>query len=177
MRKSKMFKAFSFELYSSLVDLGIAFQEFLQNGHEILFTGDDTTPQDQFEPAFQTGLLAMLFEELINETDPLTVQKAIDGTLFSSQWNAERTYYEPLVNYAQAQVRYIAEQFHSPNQRKAFYKTGFSMKSCKSLEEAIRILAAQNVFGELRDDNNQLKADTLESILKLIYIPDFQGTL
>ena len=88
----------------------------------------------------------MLFEELVNETDPLTVQRAIDDTLFSSQWKADRTYYEPVVNYAQAQIRYIAEQLHSPNQRKAFYKTGFSLKSCKSLEEAIRILAAQNIF-------------------------------
>lgn len=162
------------ELYSKLIQrkLGISLSEFLNGQFEISFSTEDLTPQSKLETSFQTSLLAMLFEELINETDPLTVRKAIDDTLFSSQWKADRTYYEPLVNYAQAQIRYITERLHSPNQRKAFYKTGFSLKSCKSLEEAIRVLAAQNVFGELRDDSNQLKADILESILKLVYIPE-----
>lgn len=57
-------------------------------------------------------------------------------------------------------------------QRQAFYKTGFSIKSCQNLETEIRRMAVEGIFGQLRDPLTGLLDDAiLARILSLISIP------
>lgn len=163
-----------FKLYEQLVQrkLGISLKEFLANPRTVAFTDEDLESGDELGTAFQTQILALLHEELLNETDPDTVQKALDQMLFGVQCERNRTYYEPLVEYSKQQVRYIAAKFQSQAQRKAFYKTGFSLRSCQDLENEIRRLASEGVFTRLRNPSTQLLEEgILARILHLVSIP------
>jgi helicase len=163
-----------FKLYKQLVQrkLGISLEEFLTNPRTVAFTDEDIESGDKLDTAFQTQILALLYEELLNETDPDTVQEALAQMLFGIQCERSRTYYEPLVEYSKQQVRYITARFRSQTQRNAFYRTGFSLRSCQDLEKEIRHLAAEGVFTRLRDPFTELlDNEILARILHLVSIP------
>ncbi len=163
-----------FKLYEQLVQrkLGISLEEFLANPRALVFTDVDVESGDELDTAFQTQILALLYEELLDETDPDTVQEALVRTLFGVQCERNRIYYAPLVEYSKQQVRYITARFRSQTQKNAFYRTGFSLQSCQDLEDEIRRLAADGVFTRLRDSNTEsLDTETLARILHLVSIP------
>ncbi len=163
-----------FKLYEQLIQrkLGISLKEFLANPQTIAFTDKDLEPGNKLDTAFQTQILALLYEELLDETDPNTVQDALAQMLFGVQCERNRTYYEPLVEYSKQQVRYIVARFQSQAQKKAFYKTGFSLRSCQDLENEIRRLAAEGIFTRLRDPfTESLDNEILARILHLVSIP------
>lgn len=163
-----------FKLYEQLIQrkLGISLKEFLENPQIVAFTDQDLELGDDLDTAFQTQILALLYEELLDETDPDTVQDALAQMLFGVQCERNRTYYEPLVEYSKQQVRYIVARFQSQAQKKAFYKTGFSLRSCQDLENEIRRLAAEGIFTRLRDPfTESLNNEILARILHLVSIP------
>jgi len=163
-----------FKLYEQLIQrkLGISLKEFLANPQSVAITDEDLEPGGELDTAFQTQILALLYEELLNETDPDTVQDALAQMLFGVQCERNRTYYEPLVEYSKQQVRYIAARFQSQTQKRAFYKTGFSLRSCQDLEAEIRRLAVEGVFTSLRDPIiESLDNEVLAHILHLVSIP------
>ena len=120
---------------------------------------------------FQTQVLAMLYEELISETDSDSVRIAIDNSLFGFQWKVDRKYYKPLIDFGQKQVKFLNSQFKSPTQRIAYYRTGFSMKSCIALEQEVRELSKANVFSSIRKADGKLDEEVLAKILRLVNIP------
>ncbi|HEY64518.1 MAG TPA: DEAD/DEAH box helicase [Caldilineae bacterium] len=163
-----------FKLYEQLVQrkLGISLKEFLANPRAVAFTDEDLESGDKLDTAFQTQILALLYEELLDETDPDTVQEALAQMLFGVQCERSRIYYEPLVEYSKQQVRYITAKFRSQTQRDAFYRTGFSLRSCQDLEDEIRRLASEGVFMRLRDPSTKsLDTEILARILHLVSIP------
>lgn len=169
-----------FKLYEQLIQrkLGISLKEFLENPRSVAFTDQDLEPDDELDTAFQTQILALLYEELLDETDPDTVQDALAQMLFGVQCEHSRTYYEPLIEYSKQQVRYIAARFQSQTQKRAFYKTGFSLRGCQDLENEIRRLAAEGTFTRLRDSSiESLDNEILARILHLVSIPqETRGT-
>jgi len=163
-----------FNLYTQLIErkLGISLSQFLTNPVSMTFTDKDLQVDNELDTAFQTQVLALLYEEVIRETDPDTVRNTIDQTLFGTQWKHDRTYYEPLVEYSKQHVRYLTTQFQSQGQKKAFYKTGFAFQSCQALEAEIRELAREGVFPSLRNPTTgSLDEDILARILRLVSIP------
>jgi superfamily II DNA/RNA helicase len=163
-----------FKLYEQLIQrkLGISLEEFLENPRIVAFTDQDLEPDDELDTAFQTQILALLYEELLDETDPDTVQDALAQMLFGVQCERNRIYYEPLIEYSRRQVRYIAARFQSQTQKRAFYKTGFSLRSCQDLEKEIRRLEVEGVFTRLRDPFTELlDNEILARILHLVSIP------
>lgn len=163
-----------FKLYEQLVQrkLSISLEEFLANPRTVAFTDEDLESGDELDTAFQTQILALLYEELLNETDPDTVQEALAQMLFGVQCERSRTYYEPLVEYSKQQVRYITARFRSQTQRNAFYRTGFALRSCQDLENEIRRLVVEGVFTRLRDPFTELlDNEILARILQLVSIP------
>lgn len=161
-------------LYKELIQhkLGISLEEFLNGTNSLNFDESDSAFSSSLSIAFQTQILAMLYEELVNETDPETVQTMIDKSLFGIQWKPDRKYYEPLVEYSQRQVGYLGAQFTSPKQKSAYYQSGFSIKSCLELEKEIRELAKNNIFSSIRKKDGKLDDEVLGKILKLIDIPE-----
>ena len=161
-------------LYRELIrhKLGISLEEFLDGTDSLNLDQSDSEFSSSLNTAFQTQILAMLYEELINETDPETVRTIIDKSLFGVQWKADRKYYEPLVEYSQKQVRYLSAQLTSPKQKSAYYQSGFSIKSCLALEAEIRELAKNDLFSSIRKKDGKLDEEVLGKILKLIDIPE-----
>lgn len=174
-----------FKLYKRLIQrkLGISLQEFLNNPQTVTFSDQDLELDDDLDTAFQTQVLALLYEKLLDETDLDTVQNALAQMLFGVQCEYKRIYYEPLVEYSKQQVRYITDQFQSQTQKKAFYKTGFSLHSCQDLEAEIRQLAGEGVFTNLRGPSSEsLDNEVLARILRLVPVPqetktEYSGTV
>jgi helicase len=163
-----------FKLYAQLIQrkLGISLKQFLDNPQSVVITDEDLEPGSELDIAFQTQILTLLYEELLSETDPNTVQDALAQMLFGVQCERSRTYYEPLVEYSKQQVRYIAARFQSQTQKRAYYKTGFSLRSCQELENEIRRLAVEGAFTRLRDPfTESLDSKILTRILQLVSIP------
>lgn len=163
-----------FKLYEQLVQrkLNISLRQFLDRPQAVVFTDDDLDTTIELETAFQIQILALLYEELLDEADPDAVKEVLDQTLFGTQCKPDHTYYEPLVEYTQKQARYITAQFRSKVHKQAFYRTGFSLKSCQSLETEIQELATEGVFTHLRDSfTGQLDDEILARILPLVSIP------
>jgi hypothetical protein len=160
-------------LYRQLIShkLGISLEEFLNGDGNFAVEDSDINLEGELNSTFQTQILAMLYEELINESNPDSVRVAIDNSLFGYQWKADRKYYEPLIAFSQKQVKFLNTQFKSPEQRNAYYRTGFSIRSCIELEQAIRELAKADVFSTLRTAENQLDNDKLTKIFSLVDIP------
>jgi len=160
-------------LYRQLIDrkLGISLEEFLNGPGDLLIEDSDINLEGELNSTFQTQVLAMLYEELISESDPDSVRVAIDNSLFGYQWKADRKYYKPLVDFSQKQVKFLNTQFKSPAQRSAYYRTGFSIRSCVELEQEIREFAKTNIFSTLRNADGQLDNDKLIKILRLVDIP------
>ena len=161
------------KLYRQLVNykLGISLEQFLKGSGDLSIEDSDINLEGELNSTFQTQILAMLYEELINESDPDSVRVAIDNSLFGYQWKVDRKYYKPLIDFGQKQVKFLNTQFKSPEQRNAYYRTGFSIRSCVELEEAIRELAKADVFSTLRSADGKLDSDKLTKILSLIDIP------
>lgn len=165
-----------FKLYERLVQrkLNITLKEFLElQNDNITFEDGDLEPTEELDLAFQTQILALLYEGLLNESDPEGVRDALESTLFGTQCKSNQTYYEPLVRYTQKQARFVANEFSSSAQRQAYYQTGFSLRSCKALEEEVRRLLAEGVFLSLRDPSTGLlDIEVLTRILNLVSIPE-----
>jgi helicase len=163
-----------FKLYEQMIQrkLGVSLKEFLANPQSVAIADEDLEPANELDMAFQTQILALLYEELLDETNLDTVQDVMAQMLFGVQCERNRTYYKPLVEYSKQQVRYITAQFRSQTQKKAFYRTGFSLKSCQDLETAIRNLAVERAFTRLREPSTtELIDGAVAPILHLISVP------
>lgn len=163
-----------FKLYEQLISrkLGISLRAFLTKPRSVVITDDDLEADSEVDTAFQTQILALLYEELLNETDLDTVQIALAQTLFGVQCEQSHIYYGPMVEYSRQQARYITNQFRSQEQKKAYYRTGFSLKSCQALEAAVRHVAAEGRFARLRDPSTvELVHEVITSILRLVSVP------
>jgi len=177
--KMERLQSVLFKLYEELMQLihrkpNKSLLELLDFPYQLNFIDDEPNFQKNIELdlAFQTQILALLYEELLNEVEADTVEKTLDKTLFGEQCKFNRIHYEPLIDYTKRQVKYISTQFKSQAQKQAFYRTGFCLKSCQDLEIEVRKLAAEGVFGQLRDSPfDELRHDVLIRIFSLILIP------
>lgn len=159
-----------FRLYEQLVErkLGISLEEFLTRTRPVAFDDRDLVGVSDLDRAFQTQILALLYEELIDEADPDTVERALSQLLFGVQCELDRIYHEPLTEYGRLQVRYLTAAFSSAQQKSAFYKTGLSLQSCQTMESRIRHLASDGVFARMRDPRTGLLDDlTIARVLTL----------
>lgn len=173
-----------FKLYGQIVKrkLGISLQEFLKNPQSMAFAEGDVEQDDRFETDFQTQVLVMLYEQLLDEADPNSVESTLDKLLFGVQ-SRGHTFYGPLVEYTKHQIRYITSKFTSVLQKKAYYRTGLSIRSCSDLEREIRRLAGDGVLTQLRDPNTGvLASEKMVRIFRLIAMlpetaPRYSGTV
>jgi len=163
-----------FKLYEQLVErrLGLSLAEFLASAQVLTFQEEDLRGVGELDKVFQTQILALLYEGLLDETDPSTVEDALSELFFGVQCARERVYYAPMVEYAKQQVRYITASFQSGLQKSAFYRTGLSLASCLALEEEIRHLAGEGLFATMRETpTGLLNPRAVKRVLELVDIP------
>ncbi len=163
-----------FNLYAKLIKhkLGISLEEFIDNAVVPNIEDSDIHLSDDLNDAFQTQILAMLYEGLIDETNAETIKNMIDNSLFGLQWKVDRKFYAPLIEFGQKHVHFLNVQFQSQKQKGTYYRTGFSINSCIDLEVSIRRIAQLDVFRNIRKaSDGKLDKEKLTSILQLINIP------
>lgn len=151
---------------------GISLEEYILKNAPISIDFESIESNNEIECTFQNQLLAMLFEDILDEKNISTIQFVIDHSLFGVQWKESRDLYRPLVEYTDLHINKIATQLKTNPQRKAYYQAGFSINSCVLLEKEITKLAIENAFSNLRDPaSNSFNSNVLEKIMGLIYLP------
>lgn len=176
LRDDKMEKVEStlFKLYAQLIEhkLGVSLKEFIDKAVLPSIEDSDIHLSGDLNNAFQTQILAMLYEGLIDETNADAIKNMIDNSLFGLQWKADRKFYAPLIEFGQKYVHFLNNQIQSPKQKGAYYRTGFSVSSCVDLEAGIRKIAQLDVFKNIRKaPDGKLDREKLTNILQLINIP------
>jgi len=161
-------------LYEELLShhFGISLEEYLQGGIDQDEFPHVDDPSDIVELEFQTQLLSIIYEDLVqNADDEDDISELLDNLLFGHQCRQRHIPTQAFKKYTQNQVRMIFTRLTSPTRRAAYYRTGLSISSCENLELKIREKVAADAFLHLRDSQNKLDEEKLRNIFELIEVP------
>jgi len=162
------------KLYERLLShhFGMNLKEYLQHGFEHDEFPNEENPSDSLELEFQTQLLSIIYEDLVQNADEEDdISELLDNLLFGSQCRQKHIPTQPFKKYVQKQIAMIFTRLENPTRRAVYYRTGLSISSCEKLELRIREKLAEDTFIELRDSQNKLDKDKLQSIFELVEIP------
>ena len=162
------------DLYNSLMSrhFGINLSNYVNDRNILDNFPQEDNPIDSKELEFQTQLLSIIFEDLVqNSGDENGISELLDNLLFGHQCRNRNIPMDKFKKYTQSQIDMIFSRLNNPTRRKAYYQTGLSISSCENLELKIREKLTSDIFLNLRNSQNKLDDEKLFSILELIEVP------